>query len=320
MNGTIMINEGVKESRLKDAQPEIRSMSIKGCEEIGAGRSSHVYRINRDTIVKLYEPNVKLEKIHQEMNLARSCFMKGVSTAIPFELVIVGDSYGIVFEMIEGDTVGRYLSAHPEEFTEVTLYFSSFLQKIHEIKLEKDGIFKSVKQTWIDWLERMKDYYTPEEIEFMRKMIEAVPERNTMVHCDYHENNVLYKNGELILIDMADVGFGHPIFDLACMAFRSHVSFIPGRNAHHAFGPEDMKRFYEAELRNYFNVNSEEKFREVCDMCDAFGYLRSALFPMKHPHVSSELKALHISDARKYLLCRKDWALKQAEKLNFVFI
>ena len=87
-------------------------------------------------------------------------------------------------------------------------------------------------------------------------MLDAVPERDTVVHCDYHENNVLYQNGKLILIDLIDMGYGHPVFDLACMAFRSHVSFIPGRKAHHSFSPEKMNQFWRMELHYYFNIDS----------------------------------------------------------------
>ena len=50
-------------------------------------------------------------------------------------------------------------------------------------------------------------------------MIAAVPERSTMVHCDFHAGNVMYQRGEIVVIDMADIGYGYPIFDLAGKIF-----------------------------------------------------------------------------------------------------
>ena len=70
---------------------------------------------------------------------------------------------------------------------------------------------------------------------------------------------------------------------------------------------------------NIFETDDPEKFREIRDMCDAFGLVRSALFPMKHVEISPELRQLHIDDARRNLFPRKEWALAQLEKLETFF-
>jgi len=301
---------------LMDVRLRLRSLSVEGCEMIGAGRSSHVYRLDPETIIKCYEPTIPINRIRHEMDLARNSFVKGIPTAIPFDLVRVNDRFGVVFELIQADTVGRYITEHPEEFEKTAVQFTKLLKQIHETHMDPDSGFVSEKKTWMDWLEGMKDFYTEDEYDFMKYMLDQVPDRDTLVHCDYHENNVLYQNGELILIDMADIGYGHPIFDLAGMACRAHLSFIPGRKAHHGLTPEDMERFYELELRCYFDIKDgdNEKFNAVKDLCDAFGYLRSGLFPMKHQGISQELRELHVADARKYLL--NDEREKIKEKLR----
>lgn len=289
---------------LMDVRLRPRDLSVEGCELIGSGRSSHVYRLDSETIIKCYEPTIPLNRIRHEMDLARNSFIKGIPTAIPMELVRVGDRYGAVFELIDADTVGHHVSEHPEDFEKIAVQFTGLLKQIHETHMDTDSGFSSEKDTWMGWLEGMKDYYTEDEYCFMKDMLDEVPERDTLIHCDYHENNVLYQNGELILIDMADIGYGHPIFDLAGMACRSHLSFIPGRKAHHGLVPNDMKRFYETELRCYFDIKDgeHERFEAVKELCDAFGYLRSALFPMKHRGISQELLEIHLADARKFLL------------------
>ena len=42
---------------------KLREISVEGCPLIGAGRSSNVYRIDPETIVKCYAPNVPLDNI-----------------------------------------------------------------------------------------------------------------------------------------------------------------------------------------------------------------------------------------------------------------
>lgn len=306
-------------TRLMEVKKKLKEISIEGCEMIGAGRSSHVYRLNADTILKCYEPTVPIDMIEREQELSREAFVKGLPTAIPFDMVKVGDSIGVRFEMIKADTVGNFISGHPEEFDDVARKFTNLLKQIHSTDANMDGSFHSVKQMWLDWQQGMQAYYTEDENSFLKEMIEKVPERATMVHCDYHENNVLYQDGELIMIDMADIGYGHPIFDLAGMAFRTHASFIPGRKAHHALSPDDMKKFWMRELNIYFDTADQAATNEVYDMCRAFGYLRSALFPMKHKQISAELRDLHINDARQNLFTNREWAMEQTEKLNKFF-
>lgn len=306
-------------TRLMEVSKKLMEISIEGCEMIGAGRSSRVYRLNADTILKCYEPSVPIEMIKREQELSREAFVKGLPTAIPFDMVKVGDSIGVRFEMIKADTVGNFISSHPEEFDDVARKFTHLLRQIHNTDANMDGSFHSVKKMWLDWQQGMQAYYTEDENSFLKEMIERVPERTTMVHCDYHENNVLYQNGELVMIDLADIGYGHPIFDLAGMAFRSHASFIPGRKAHHGLSPEDMKKFWIRELQIYFDSADQAATNEVYDMCRAFGYLRSALFPMKHKQISAKLRDIHINDARENLFSNREWAMEQAEKLKKYF-
>ena len=300
---------------------KIRSMSVDNCLRIGEGRSSRVYQIDADTIVKAYKSGVSLIRIQREIKQARKAFLDGIPTAEPFDMVRVSDAfsedtYGVIFENVDADTIGHYITEHPEQMDVVAAQFTKLLKRIHQTYIGPGVGFRPMKRMWLGWLAGMREHFTEDETAFMKEMLLAVPYRDTMVHCDYHENNVLYRNGELVLIDMADIGYGHPIFDLAGMAFRAHVSLIPGRNAHHGLTPENMNRFWEAELKCYF---MEEAFEEARDICNAFGYLRSALFPIKHSEISRELLELHVRDARDNLLSNRKWAMEQAKKLEIFF-
>ena len=298
----------------------LRRVSTDNCPIIGAGRSSTVYQIDSETIVKKYDKYVPIEKIRKEMEQARKALDSGIPTATPFDLVWADDSYGIVFErIVPGHTVGNVITEHVERFEEVARSYTELLKRIHRTRIEKESGFPAEKDVWLSWLEGMKPYYSEPETAFLREMLEGIPDRNTLVHCDFHENNVLVSGDDLILIDMADVGYGHPIFDLAGGAFRAHASLIPGRQAHHGLTAENMQLFWEAVLRYYFDTEDPEKLDMVQDMCLAFGLVRSALFPMKHVHISDELRQIHIDDARRNLFPRQGWALQQLGNLGRLF-
>lgn len=67
---------------LMDIKKKLREISVDGCQVIGKGRSSSVYRIAPEMIVKLYTDKVPLNKILQELDLAKKAFVAGVPTAI----------------------------------------------------------------------------------------------------------------------------------------------------------------------------------------------------------------------------------------------
>ncbi len=316
------IFEMTKFTELMDIEKKLREISVEGAGIVGKGRSSIVYRIDPETIVKLYRPGVPLFKIRQEIDLAKKAFVAGIPTPISYDLVRSGESYGVVFEMLgDADTVGHSLTAHMDEFDEITRKFVDTYKIIHQTDIGDMGGFNSLRTTWHTWADGMnsQDGFDAPETELLHKMIDTIPERSTMVHCDYHAGNVMYQNGEIVVIDMADIGYGHPVFDLAGNAFHARYSGSPTRQEVHGMNQENMLRFYNTILSMYFNVTDETKLAEIRTLLDAFGLLRGALFPRKHQQISPELKAFHVEETRKHLFPNMDRVMDLAGHLGEIF-
>ena len=304
---------------LMQVEKALREIDVTGATVVGKGRSSTVYRIGVENIVKLYAAGVPLEKIKQEMALAKKAFVAGVPTAISYDLVTVDGAYGVVFEMLDNaDTVGRTITAHPEQFAEIMEKFTEVYKTIHSMDIEGMKGFTSLKDTWNKWAEGMEanGSFTQEETGLLKKLIAAIPNRSTMVHCDFHAGNVMYQQGEIVVIDMADIGFGHPIFDLAAGAFHARYSGSATRQQVHGMNQENMLRFWDKLLSLYFETEDAQKLAEIKALCDYFGLLRGALFPMKHVQIAPELKAFHVEETRKYLFPNMDKALAAASRLS----
>ena len=307
---------------LMNVEKKPGKISVEGAEVVGKGRSSTVYRIDPEKIVKLYTAGVPLSKIKQEMDLAKKAFVAGIPTAISYDLVKDGDSYGVVFEMLDNaDTVGHTITAHLDQFDEIMKKFVATYKIIHSTDIKEMGGFASLKDTWNKWADGMNSNgsYTDEETKLLKEMIAAVPERSTMVHCDFHAGNVMYQKGEIVVIDMADIGYGHPIFDLAGGAFHARYSGSATRQKVHGMTQENMLRFWDKLLSLYFETKDEKSLAEIKDMCDSFGLLRGALFPMKHVQIAPELKAFHVEESRKNLFPNMKKAMAAAKRLNDFF-
>ena len=303
-------------TRLLDVQKKLRNVSVEGCELVGTGLSSEVYRIDADTVIKVYDLYVPFYKITREIDLAKKAFLAGIPTAISYDIVRCGENFGVVFELIANAmNVGNSLTANNgADFDKIMKKFAAMLKLMHNTEVE--GNFPSIKGTWLDWAEGMKKFYTADEFKLLEKMILTVPDKKTIVHCDFHSGNTMYQDEEIIVIDMADVGYAHPIFDFAAGAFHALVSNQPNIQRALSLSQANILRYWDSLLENYFETTDERSLTELKEVFKAFAYLRSALFPMKHVQISEELKKFYVANARKDLFPQIDWAMRQAEKLN----
>ena len=305
-------------TRLFDVQKKLRNVSIEGCELVGTGLSSKVYRIDADTVIKVYDVNVPYYKITREIDLAKKAFLAGIPTAISYDIVRCGENYGVVFELIANAmNVGNSLTANGgANFDAIMKKFSAMLKLMHHTEVDDDAGFPSIKGTWLDWAEGMKKFYTAEEFKLLERMIMTVPDRKTIVHCDFHAGNTMYQDGEIVVIDMADVGYSHPVFDFAAGAFHALINKQANVQRALSLSAENIVRCWNSLLMNYFETNDEVRLNELKELFQAFAYLRGALFPMKHVQISDDSKKFYVASARKNLFPNIDWALKQADKLG----
>lgn len=208
-------------AEMMDISKGFRKMSVEGCEVIGEGSNGIVYRLNPDTIIKVYKHADALEDIKRERDLARRALVMGINTAIPFDVVKVGDKYGSVFELLSAKSLTKLIVAEPENREKYVKVFADMLKEIHETDV-KEGLLPSAKAETMRRIEWLKDHLPQKTYEKLHKMVEDIPESNKMIHGDYHTNNVHYANGEAILIDMDTLSTGNPVFEFSSiyLAFR----------------------------------------------------------------------------------------------------
>lgn len=206
----------------------MRRLSVDGCPILGRGAKGTVYRYNEETIVKVYKKADSLPDAKRERELARRAFVLDIPTAISYDIVKVGDSIGSVFELLNAKSYTQLLIEQPEHFDRYVAAYTALLQKIHRTKARAEDM-PNVKNYVFLWLDEDAPYLRPETSEALKALVAAVPDTLTMLHCDYHTNNVLLQNGETILIDMDTLSHGHPIFDLAniYLAYVGHGSLDP---------------------------------------------------------------------------------------------
>ncbi len=267
-----------------DVKKRLRRMSVDGCEVIGQGGNGTVYRIDRDTIIKVFRESASLEKIETEKRYARAAFMSGIPTAISFDTVKVGNCYGIVFEMLDAKTVGKTISDAPETVSEYGEKMGDLLKILHSTEMEP-GVLPKMKDKVSGWIDYMaENYLEQEDVKLLRQVLDAVPEQNTVLHSDFHEGNIMVQEGELVLIDLDDVCTGHPIFDLT-LNYMGHVvaaqSMPQVIEKSMQLTPELALKARHVMLETYFGTTDEGELLKYEQIFGAFTTFMMLIVPAK---------------------------------------
>ena len=284
-------------------------MSVEGCEFIAKGANGAVYRYDDETILKTYFAKDALPEIKQERENARKAFVLGINTAIPYGIVRVDDAYGTVTELLNAVSVTKMIRKTPDDLSEAAKYYIDMLKSIHAIKVE-DGEVPDMKETALAWADFVAPHLPEEQGKKLRDLIEAVPKRNTLMHGDYHTNNIMVQNGEPLLIDMDTLCMGHPVFELGSM-FNAFVGYseLDHQNMMDFFGYsfETAGKFWDMALKMYLGTEDEAVCQSVAEKAMIVGYTRMLRRAIRRPQeADSPAKIARCKEMLAQLLAKTD--------------
>ena len=256
-------------TNIMDVKKAMREMSVEGAEIIGEGFFSTVYRIDKDTIIKVFNRTSDEKQIERELKLAKQAFVLGIPTAISFDIVKVKNKLGVRFEMLDCMSLKNAFIKYPEKYDELLNKYVDLLKKINTTECFDPSV-PSIKKFFIEKVEAIKHLLDQAHYEKLLGLMKSVPERSTFVHGDCHFKNIMVQGEDFLLIDMDTLSVGHPIFELANLRC-PYVAFeedAPG-NCEQFFGmkAEYCVKLYDDIVRLYFGKEDEvikDKIALVC--------------------------------------------------------
>ena len=286
-----------------------RRMSVEGCEFIAKGANGAVYRYDNETILKTYFAKDALPEIKQERENARRAFVLGINTAIPYGIVRVGEGYGTVTELLNAVSVTKLIKESPDDLSVAAKYYIDMLKSIHAIEVE-DGEVPDMRQTALAWADFVAPHIPEEQGKKLRTLIADVPKQNTLMHGDYHTNNIMVQNGEPLLIDMDTLCMGHPVFELGSM-FNAFVGYSEHdhNNMLDFFGYsfETAGKFWRTALRMYLGTDDEAVCQSVAEKAMVIGYTRMLRRALRRPNeAESPVKIARCKEMLGILLSKVD--------------
>ncbi len=289
---------------LFDVKKRLRQISVDGCEIIGEGGNGKVYKKDDETIVKVYygERN-DLEKIRRNQQVTKSVFVQGIPTAIAFDVVKVGENYGVVYEMINAKSLLQEMSENRNDLEKYANMIADTLINLHQIEIgegtlqdARDNARRDIKAI-VD-----KGYLTEDEEKRLYKLIDDIPARNSFVHQDFHPGNIMLQNGEIVLIDVEDSAQGHPVLELSSMYLVYVIAAKAGwGKKEHNLTKKDFALVWDIIIKKYFNTNDEKEIKEINRILDGYARIKYIRGLATSPKVPDFLRSMLIKKGKKKL-------------------
>ena len=238
----------------------LKRLYVSGAKVIGEGFFSTVYRIDKDTIVKVFNRTSDPDQIERELAMSKQAFVLGIPTAISYDIVRVDDKLGVRFEMLDCMSLKNAFLEYPDKYDELVDKYVALLKKINTTDTKNNPVFPDMKQFFVEKLNYIKHFIDHEYYEKAKALLLTIPERSTFVHGDCHFKNIMVQGDEFLLIDMDTLSKGHPIFELALIR-APYVAFeadAPG-NSEKFLGVSATfaEKLYNDLVERYFGTNRQ---------------------------------------------------------------
>jgi len=236
-----------------------RKVSVEGCQVIGKGANGIVYRLDPDTVVKVYLNDDSLDVIQHEREVAKLAFVLGIPTAMSYDVVKVDNHYASMFEMIDAKSFATLLGEPDVDIDKLAKEYASLVKLIHSTRVP-DHQLPSKKEAELKCVENIKDRLPDDAYKKLLKFFCSLEDSDTMLHCDLHIKNLMMTEDGIMLIDMDTLAVGDPIFEWASV-WSAYVGYgiADPKNAEKFFEApgEAINKFYKRSLAYYWGSEDE---------------------------------------------------------------
>ena len=307
-------------SKIINVERALRQLSIDGCEQIGVGGVGTVYRLDGDTIIKVFREGTTIDEVRKEITMSKEAFVMGTPTAISFDIVKVGSQYGLVYELLNAETLSFCIKRAPERIDEYARQYANLFRQLHSIEVPADSNVPDAIEHERQQILHIRRYFPQESIDLLLQILDTIPTGNRLLHLDLQVKNTMMQDNELMLIDMGEMGYGHPVLDLG-HAYSSMVLLIGDYDKTIGIPRELGNKVWDLAINYYFEGLPADVIEQRKAQIDVVARIRnfswlalSDSFPESVIKQCQELFDQRITARRDYILdvCKtfKDWTLQ----------
>lgn len=282
--------------RLED---KTMSISTKDCKILGKGFSSCVYKLDDEKIAKVYYKIPNIDQAIRERMIAKQAFVKGVPTEICYCLCEAEGMPGLVYELVDAKTL---LSMFAEDENAIDKYIKDYVKLVKQIhSFNGDGItgIYNEKQRVGECVKAVSRIITPEYADKIKKVYDAVEDKNILLHGDIHPANVMLTQRGMLFIDLSEMSVGDELFDLMYL-YRTLVLFsmIPGDN--YAISRQQEIRLWNTFVEEYYKNEDENIKQQQLHTIKVLG-LVSIIARFLTPNANKQIIEMFLNELQKEL-------------------
>ncbi len=224
-------------------------------------RSAEIYPLSAQRVLKLFHPVVSSEIARWERINAEEAHAKGATEICCHGEVEVGGRYGIIMSRIDGTTLTKSPDSNPLNLFRIPQTLARLHANVHTSHTDK---LQDVRQVIAQYLDQEPmSYLSSADRARAREYVLSLPNGNSLLHMDFHTDNILVSAGEATVIDWATAARGDAGADLAMTYFLFHeAELFPGitkfQEMLYNATRKMIYRSYERHYQRIRNISSSE--------------------------------------------------------------
>jgi hypothetical protein len=217
---------------------------------IGQGRMASIYASPDGRALKLFHPGIPRSTADYEAERGRLIYNTGITAPAVYESITLNDQHGYYMECIDGLTLAQTFARQPMQLIQLSQAFAEAHTAIHTRTAPDLTYFQEIFE------HQCATADLPSELKSTAlATLSRLPTGTTLLHGDFHPENILITPNRTVIIDWANACLGHPLADVARTAVILQVGGLPTPFLQHHAMRFARSLFLNLYLRRYRQLN-----------------------------------------------------------------
>lgn len=257
----------------------LEEAEVEKLEKLGSGMSGTVYSYEGKAL-KLFHAHWNKESVQKAYQICKRISESDVETAKTYDFAACGNRFGYLQDQIHGVAYPMYIGSDRTKRYQAGERMGIMLRKVHSLEPNEE-IFPSLRQMlYNNVFSNLKSIMSEEDIRACLDYFDSMPGAKTVLHGDFHENNIMVEDECPLLIDLDGMCIGSPLFDLVQSYATYRTPLAPEVRDYLGLNDETLNEFLYRFLGNYFQISDRmilEKYDRILSRLSDMGRMLGVL-------------------------------------------
>ncbi|PKA14674.1 phosphotransferase family protein [Leptospira haakeii] len=186
-------------------------------KSIAIGRSAEISEYGPNKILKLFFKEFPASEVDTEYSNSVIAYSVEATSMKCYEKVKIGDRHGLIFDRLDGISLTKLPDKKPLTFFSLSKILADLHLGLHNKQAKK---MKDIRSEAVKVLSKEPlSFLSKEEKKIAKQFIENLPEGSSVLHLDFHPENVIVTKDSFVIIDWMTALKGDPAADVASTVF-----------------------------------------------------------------------------------------------------